>query len=161
VSTIELGVPSLDDGVLAESGRGHTAADAIGAARLVRAGGFALGLQMMTGLPGDGPDKSRLTALGLADLRPDFVRIYPALVVEGSGLADLWRAGAYRPPGLEETVVLLTELAGIFGERGIPVARIGLHLDGETSRAILAGPVHPSIGDLVRRKRRESRAHGD
>ena len=51
VTTIELGVQSMDDGVLAASGRGHTKDAVISAVSLIRKYPFKLGLQMMTGLP--------------------------------------------------------------------------------------------------------------
>ena len=49
VATVELGAQSMDDAVLAASGRGHTAADTVRAAGLVKAAGLKLILQMMTG----------------------------------------------------------------------------------------------------------------
>ena len=53
VKTIELGAQSLDNEVLKQSGRGHTAEDTIRASGLIKEEGFSLGLQMMIGLPGD------------------------------------------------------------------------------------------------------------
>ena len=52
VETVELGAQSMSDSVLALSGRGHTSADVGEASHAVRAAGFRLILQMMTGLPG-------------------------------------------------------------------------------------------------------------
>ena len=52
VETIELGAQSMSDRVLALAGRGHTAQDVADAAKAVKAAGFKLILQMMTGLPG-------------------------------------------------------------------------------------------------------------
>lgn len=52
VTAIELGAQSMDGEVLLLNRRGHTAKDVENAARLIRAYGFELGLQMMTGLPG-------------------------------------------------------------------------------------------------------------
>lgn len=55
VTTIELGLQSLDDRVLTLTRRGHTANGSVDAARSVKSAGYELGLQMMTGLPGDTP----------------------------------------------------------------------------------------------------------
>lgn len=52
VSTVELGVQSLDEEVLRQAGRGHTAQDAAEAVRQLREAGFRVGLQFMIGLPG-------------------------------------------------------------------------------------------------------------
>ena len=52
VTTIELGVQSMDDSVLKSSNRGHTRKDVINAVKLIKEYPFTLGLQMMTGLPG-------------------------------------------------------------------------------------------------------------
>ena len=87
VTTIELGAQSCDDAVLARAGRGHDSAAVIRAARLVRARGFRLGIQLLPGLPGENFASLRRTTATVIGLRPDFVRIYPTLVLEDSGLA--------------------------------------------------------------------------
>ncbi len=151
VTTIELGVQSLDDRVLAAAGRGHSADDARRGAALVLSAGIRLGLQLMTNLPGDTPEIALATARGTADLCPAFVRIYPTLVLAGTELERLWRDGSYTPWSLDETVEVVSRMAAIFRDHGIAIARIGLPpLEGRESR-ILAGPLHPSLGDLVRR----------
>ena len=62
VTTIELGAQSMCDEVLELSGRGHSASDVEEASRLIKAAGFELILQMMTGLPGDTGYRSGETA---------------------------------------------------------------------------------------------------
>ena len=62
VTNIELGAQSMDDGVLVAAGRGHDAEAVRRASKLIRERGFTLGLQMMTGLPLDTPEKSLATA---------------------------------------------------------------------------------------------------
>ncbi len=151
VTTIELGLQSMDDEVLSLSGRGHTAADSRRAALMIRRRGFSLGLQMMTGLPGDTPARALRTGLELAGLVPDFVRIYPALVIEGTPLAAMWRRGDYRPWPLDRTLDVLSLLLPMFRSRGIPLARVGLLLDRSLTDGgrILDGPVHPALGWLA------------
>ena len=82
VTAIELGAQSMDGEVLLLNRRGHTAKDVENAARLIRAYGFELGLQMMTGLPGDSDAKAMKTVERLLALKPNTMRIYPTIVLE-------------------------------------------------------------------------------
>jgi histone acetyltransferase (RNA polymerase elongator complex component) len=150
VRTVELGVQSLDDGVLEKSGRGHAAEDSMRAARRVKDAGLELGIQLMAGLPGDTKEKFLHTVSDTVKLAPDFVRIYPALVVEGSGLADMWRRGEYSPLTIDEAVELCAEALEIFGAAGIRVIRLGLQPGEELEKTYLAGPHHPAFGHLVK-----------
>ena len=86
VETIELGCQSMVDDVLFRSGRGHSAGDIREAADLIRSQGVHLILQMMTGLPGSDPDKDFLTAVRLADMKPDGVRVYPTVIIRDTPL---------------------------------------------------------------------------
>jgi hypothetical protein len=72
--------------------------------------------------------------------------------VEGSGLADLWRRGEYRPLALDEAVELCSEALEVFGAAGIRVIRLGLQPGEELEKTYLAGPYHPSFGHLVKSK---------
>lgn len=149
VTALELGAQSMDDRVLAACGRGHTAADTVKAAKRIKKAGLSLGLQMMTGLPGDTDNGAEATAKALAALEPDTVRIYPTVVLKGTALAALYDSGRYQPPTLEGTVALCARLLRFFEiERGIPVIRLGLH-DGDTLRGeVLAGGYHPALREL-------------
>ena len=57
VTTVEVGVQSLDDEVLFLSKRGHTAADSYRAMSLLKAMGFTTGIHLMAGLPGDSEER--------------------------------------------------------------------------------------------------------
>ena len=151
VETVELGAQSMDDGVLRLSGRGHTAADVERAAALVKAAGFRLVLQMMTGLPGDSPEKDLETARRLIALRPDGVRIYPTVIVRGTELETLWRAGEYREHTVEDAVAVCARLVPLFEAAGIPILRLGLNPTEELSGGeAVGGAYHPALGELVR-----------
>ncbi|WP_340147741.1 hypothetical protein [Desulfosarcina cetonica] len=151
VSTVELGVQSMHDSVLKAAARGHRAMDTVRAAALIKARGYQLGLQMMVGLPGDNDAGAIATAHALAALKPDFVRIYPTLVLAGSPLAELFRCGRYHPMALDACVTLVKQLFLIFKAQRIPVVRMGLQAsDGLADPAsLLAGPYHPAFGHLV------------
>lgn len=155
VTTVELGVQSMDDEVLQLAGRGHTAADTVDAIRLLREHGFTTGLQLMPGLPGDTPGRFRETVRQAIDLRPDLVRIYPALVIKDTPLAERYRTGRYTPLSLEDAVDLCRDAVDRFAAAGITVARVGLQPTEELERpgTVLAGPWHPAFGQLVRSAR--------
>ena len=151
VETIELGAQSMDDTVLTRSGRGHTAADVERAARMIRAAGLGLVLQMMTGLPGDSPEKDLATARALIALRPDGVRIYPTVIVRGTELYERWREGRYREHSVEDAVEICAKLLPLFEQSGIPVIRLGLNPTEELSGGeAVGGAYHPALGELVR-----------
>jgi histone acetyltransferase (RNA polymerase elongator complex component) len=152
VTTVELGVQSLDDRVLSECRRGHTSADAAAAIGHLRRAGFRIGMQLMIGLPGQGRASVLETASLAADLAPDFVRIYPTLVLEGSPLAERYRKGRFIPLSLGDAVEQAAAAYRLFAERGVPVVRMGLQptADLESGGRILAGPYHPAFGEQVR-----------
>lgn len=151
VSTVELGVQSMNDQVLAKAGRGHRASDTVAACGLLKERGYQVGLQMMVGLPGDDDDGAMETARRIAGLQPDFVRIYPTLVLEGSPLAKRFRDGLYHPMPLAACVTLVKRLYLFFKTRRIPVVRMGLQASDGLTRAgdLIAGPFHPAFGHLV------------
>ncbi len=148
VTSIELGVQSMDDEILRLNRRGHTAAHVEEAVALIRNYPFELGLQFMPGLLGDTPESIRRTAVAIADLQPDTVRIYPTLVLENTELARLWKAGEYEPLSLDQAVKLSAECIRLFEERGIRIIRAGLHASETMEAQLLAGPYHPAFREL-------------
>ncbi|MEW6670776.1 MAG: radical SAM protein [Thermodesulfobacteriota bacterium] len=151
VGTIELGVQSMDDAVLARSNRGHTARDTENAVALLKKHSYQIGLQLMLGLPGDDEVRAVKSSEKAAALSPDFVRIYPTVVLKNSPLARLFQKGKYEPLSLEAAVSLAKKLYRIFESLAIPVIRMGLQAseDLDAGADILAGPYHPAFGQLV------------
>jgi len=172
ITTIEVGVQSLDDRVLAESRRGHGADATRRAVKTLKSWGGDIGLQIMPGLPGDTLESITETGRGIVDLAPDFVRIYPTLVLQGTGLERWYRSGRFRPLSVEEAVAVTKELYLRFTGQGISVIRMGLQGTDDLQRpgSIVAGPYHPAFGHLVRsalfldmivrRVKTETRIHG-
>jgi len=151
VTTVELGVQSLVDEVLRQSCRGHTADAARNALLLLRRYPLAVGYQLMLGLPGDNPAFARLTLKKAVQDAPDFVRIYPALVLKGTTLAAWYQEKKYQPWDLELAVETAAEWLGTFACYQIPVIRLGLQAADNFTREkdLLAGPYHPAFGELV------------
>ena len=151
VSTIEIGVQSMDNQVLAMANRGHTALDTEKAAALLKEQNYDVGMQMMVGLPGDDETKSLFTAQRMAWLSPDFVRIYPTVVLAQSRLAAWYRNGEYTPWSVSRCVSLVKNLYLFFKSKNIPVIRMGLQATEDLAKntTILAGPFHPAFGHMV------------
>ncbi len=155
LTCVELGVQSMDDAVLQQARRGHTAGDVVAATALLRQYGFTVGHQLMPGLPGeDWPSLVRTTA-AICHLQPDLARIYPVAVLEGTDLADSWRSGCYQPLTIHEGVVRSAYMKQHFLEEGIKCIRTGLQatedLDDDTQ--VLAGAYTPAMGELVDTRR--------
>ncbi len=151
VETIELGAQSMCEEVLRLSGRGHTAEDVVNASGQIKDAGFSLILQMMTGLPGDSPERTIDTAEKIIALRPDGVRIYPTVIVRDTALYDLWKAGEYREHTVEDAVEYCAAIVPRFNAAGIPIIRLGLNPTDELSGGAAAGGAyHPALGELVK-----------
>jgi hypothetical protein len=149
-SLVELGVQSFQDRALADARRGYSGAAALRACEAVRKAGFALGIQLMPGMPGlNGAGAERDVRLAL-DAAPACVRLYPCLVIEGTELADMWRSGLYTPWETEAATDFLAWALGEFNSAGIPVIRIGVAEDAGLAGRVLAGPRHPALGNRAR-----------
>ncbi len=165
VREVEIGAQALDDSVLAAARRGHTVADVEQAILHLRAGGMRVGAQLMIGLPGETRSTALAGARRLAALKPDFVRLYPLVVLAGTPLAAMYHAGEFTPPDLLPAVALAARMTEIFTAAGVKIVRIGLPWSESLQAALVAGPLHPAFGELVRarvlfrRLRRELRRH--
>ncbi len=151
VTAVELGVQSLDDEVLKFSGRGHKSDVVEEAVKVLKRYPVEVGLQMMTGLPGDNVEKSMSTCKRIIALNPDCVRIYPTLVIKDTGLERLYNDGKYIPQSLDDAVSLAADLMMEFRKNEINVIRVGLAATEEISfgGALVAGPFHSAFGELA------------
>ena len=151
VGTVEIGVQSMDDQILARSRRGHTAEECTRAIRCIKAGGLTAGAQLMPGLPGDTAAASYASLQSVIAAGADFLRIYPAVVLAGTELARMYAENCYVPLDLVSGIRICKVLLHEAMTAGIPVIRIGLQADdGLNGDSILAGCWHPSLGQLCR-----------
>ncbi|HBF2787632.1 TPA: radical SAM protein [Clostridioides difficile] len=150
-SIIELGVQSLDEKVLLDSIRGHQSEIVYKSSKMIKNSGIKLGLQMMIGLPADTEEKCIFTAKKFVELKPDYVRVYPTLVVKDTGLEKLMEQNKYNPFTLEESVNIVKKVLVLFYVNNINVIRVGLQAtdDIQIGKAVLAGPYHPAFRELV------------
>ncbi len=126
VDVIELGVQSFDEEVLKLSERGHDAGVVYESSRRIKEYGFELGIQLMIGLPGDSFEKDLFSAGELVRIGPSIARLYPTVVIEGTGLYELYREGRYQPLSTEEAVRITKEMYKVIQKAGINIIRVGL-----------------------------------
>ena len=151
VQIVEIGAQSLVDDVLKRANRGHAARDVDAAVQMLKANGFEVGVHLMAGLPGDGPEGFACSVDRTIALQPKTVRIHPTLVLTGTRLAQDYRNGRYEPLSLDEAVLLCKSALLKFAAAGIPVIRIGLQTTPEMEKhgTVIAGPYHPAFRFLV------------
>ena len=113
---VELGVQSTRDDLLQNMLRGHTVQDAVTANRNLREAGLKVGFHMMPGLPGSTPKMDLEVFRELfsdSRFRPDYLKIYPTLVVEGTELYRQYQRGEYAPLGDAAAAELVSRIKEI------------------------------------------------
>lgn len=150
VSMIELGVQSFSSAVLAASGRGYDGSVAAKSCVMVREAGLELGIQLLPGLPGHGFGQWREDVRQTLALNPDVVRIYPCVVVRGTGLSEMFGRGEFVPWPLEAAVEECGRAVLAFWKHDVRVIRLGLAGEAGLLARLVAGPWHPAFGNMVR-----------
>ena len=148
-ATVELGVQSFADAALRLTARGYTGAEAKAACARVAASGMTLVVQLLPGMPGNTPENFLSDVRAALALGARALRFYPCLVLEGTGLAALWRAGTYAPWDMETTLETLAQGWLLAQKGGAAVLRMGVAPGEDLARALLAGPWHPALGSRV------------
>jgi len=108
---VELGVQTLDDKVYEKINRGHSVEDVARAAKDCRNAGLKVCFHMMPGLFSTPKQDVETFKKLFSDERfkPDMLKIYPALVVKGTGLYELWKKGEYKPYNTEQASEVVSE----------------------------------------------------
>jgi elongator complex protein 3 len=112
---VQLGVQSLDDGVLEANRRGHDVAATRRAFALLRRAGFKIHAHWMANLLGATPASDRADFARLFDdpsFRPDELKPYPCSLIETAELMGPWKRGEWRPYEEDE---LLDVVVGALG----------------------------------------------
>ncbi|MBZ4683030.1 MAG: hypothetical protein PWP46_1559 [Fusobacteriaceae bacterium] len=154
VTTIELGVQSLDNKVLSLSERGYKEKTVYYASELIKKYDIILGIQIMPGLNGSNFKSDLETIKKVVKIKPDIVRIYPTLVINKTKLETLYKRGEFTPLSLDEAIKISALAIAYFELNNIKIIRVGLQ-PSENLRedgVIIAGPFHPAFKELVEGK---------
>ena len=151
VQTVEIGVQSMDEKVLRLTRRGHSAVEVRAARERLKENSIACAFQLLLGLPGEDWFSWLKTIEAVCACKPEFARIYPAVVLQGTEMAEQYLKHEYSPLTLQEAVSRAAYAKNALQEAGIKVIRVGLQDSDElrSKENLLAGPLHPAFGELV------------
>jgi elongator complex protein 3 len=95
---VELGVQTVFEDVLLANSRGEKVANTELATHLLRDAGFKICYHLMPNLYGSTLERDmEMFRIVFTDERfkPDYIKIYPCMVIEGTPLYELWKSGKY------------------------------------------------------------------
>jgi histone acetyltransferase (RNA polymerase elongator complex component) len=152
VGTIELGAQILDDEILKVLRRGHTTVDIVKAVELIKSYDIKAGIQLMVGLPGETESLRKESWGKVIKLRPDLLRIHPAIILRDTELHRMYLRKEFIPLDLDEAVSLCADLLIDAEKHNMKVIRVGLQSSValQEEGVIVAGPWHTSFGQLVK-----------
>jgi elongator complex protein 3 len=150
---VELGVQTLSDDIYRLVKRGHLVEDVVRANRLLRDHGFKVYYHWMPGLPGATPEIDLTLSKRLFEdenHRPDGLKLYPTMVVEGTELEKWWLEGKYQPYSNNEMIGLTARIKSVVPK----YVRISRVLRDIPSRFIVAG-LKDSLRDMARERMKQ------
>lgn len=113
---LEIGVQSVYEDVARDTNRGHTVEDVKASFEVSKDCGYKVITHMMPDLPNVGFERDLDSFKELfenPELRPDGLKLYPTLVIRGTGLYELWKAGKYRNYHPDALVDLVAKVLAI------------------------------------------------
>jgi elongator complex protein 3 len=151
VTRIEIGVQSLRENVYRKVNRGHTLKDVIESFQIARDAGYKIVAHMMPGLPHSTPENDIADFKTLfydPAFKPDMVKVYPTLVLEGTGLFNLYQSGKYMAYTDEDMLKILIQVKKIVPP-WVRIMRIQREID---SKDIRGGPKSGNLRQIALRE---------
>lgn len=148
VTKIQLGVQSLDEEVNKVTKRGHGVSDVVKATTMLRNAGLKICYHMMPGLPGSNPTKdveSMRSVFANQGLRPDYLKIYPCMVVPHTQLKAMFERGEYEPYSDETLKSVLKEVSLLVPE----YCRVDRLVRDITKKWVVAGSIVSNMRQIV------------
>ena len=150
---VELGVQMLDDDIYRLVRRGHKVEDVVNATTLLREHGFKVHYHWMPGLPGSTPEEDLELSLRLFSddrFKPDGLKLYPTMVVEGTELEKWYLEGRYQPYKNDTMTNLIVAIKSIVPK----YVRISRVLRDIPAKFIVAG-LKDSLRDEVKERMKQ------
>ncbi|MCX7769642.1 MAG: radical SAM protein [Proteobacteria bacterium] len=126
VNTVEIGVQTIDDRILRLLKRKYNMSLCLERTLLLREMGFNLGYQLMVGLPTQTYTSFMQTINTVCLVKPNFVRIYPLVVLKNTPLENYLRLNVVNYPDLDFILNAGAYALFQFYKKGIKVIKVGL-----------------------------------
>lgn len=110
---VEVGVQTTYERINREMHRGHGNQASIDANKRLRDAGFKVGFHMMPGQPGMSMAMNRQDfqeIFNQTEWKPDYLKIYPTLVVKGTRIYDMWQQEEFEPLNNERAAELVADI---------------------------------------------------
>lgn len=145
---LEIGLQSIYEDVAVDTNRGHTVRSVCQSFQLGKDSGFKIVSHIMPNLPNVDLERDLNQFVELFQnplFRPDGLKIYPTLVIRGTGLYELWKTNRYKsyPPSV--LIDLLAQILSIVP----PWTRIYRIQRDIPMPLVSAGVEHGNIRELV------------
>jgi len=151
VTRIEIGIQSTRDDLLEKSNRKHTVADNKRAIQVAKDAGLKINTHMMPNLPGSSPQIDIEVFDELfrdPEFRPDMLKIYPTLVVEGTELYNQYKSGKYQPYSQDEIIDVIAHIKTKI-PKYVRIQRIQRDIP---ANLIVAGVKNSNLRQIIQRK---------
>lgn len=151
---VEIGVQTIYDDILEKVKRGHDVQETINATKLIKDYGLKVCYHLMPNLPYSSYEKDLQCFKEIfnnENFKPDMLKIYPCLVIEGTELYELWKRGEYKPYEDEKIIELLIEVKKII-PRWIRIQRIQRDIPVQL---ILNGCKKSNLREIVKKRLKE------
>jgi elongator complex protein 3 len=151
---IEMGVQTLKEEVYKKMNRGHTLEDVVSSTRIVKDAGLKVGYHMMPGLFSNYAEEIEMfrELFSSSDFKPDMLKIYPTLVLKGTGLYKMWEKSEFIPMDQEETIGLIVEV-----KKRLPKWIRTMRIQRDIPAGLIeAGVKKGNLGELVQERLEES-----
>ncbi|MFW9784183.1 MAG: tRNA uridine(34) 5-carboxymethylaminomethyl modification radical SAM/GNAT enzyme Elp3 [Candidatus Heimdallarchaeota archaeon] len=151
---VELGIQTVYDDIYTLVKRGHSSEDSIEAIRISRDAGLKINAHIMPNLPGTSysQDLEMFNELfSNSNYRPDMLKIYPTLVIDGTELYNWWKKGKYSPYTDNELINLIATAKSKLP----PYVRIQRIMRDIPATLIEAGCKNSNLRQLVQERLKE------
>uniref|UniRef100_A0A5F9DC10 Elongator complex protein 3 n=1 Tax=Oryctolagus cuniculus TaxID=9986 RepID=A0A5F9DC10_RABIT len=113
---LEIGVQSVYEDVARDTNRGHTVKAVCESFHLAKDSGFKVVAHMMPDLPNVGLERDIEQFTEFFEnpaFRPDGLKLYPTLVIRGTGLYELWQSGRYKSYSPSDLIELVARILAL------------------------------------------------
>ena len=151
---VEIGIQTIYDDVYKLVKRAHTTKDSIEAIRIAKDAGLKINAHIMPNLPGSNysQDIELFDELfSNSNYRPDMLKIYPTLVINGTELYNWWKEGKYSPYSDSKLIDLIAKVKTNLP----PYVRIQRIMRDIPATLIEAGCKNSNLRQLVQERLRE------